>query len=66
MPKDNSPAAPPVPPAAAKLQGWFAGCKDVEGNAFSLWQPDPSVTFEQATQWQEAQQKAGAEQEART
>ena len=47
-------------------QGWFAGCKDVEGNAFSLWQPDPSVTFEQATQWQEAQQKAGAEQEART
>jgi uncharacterized protein len=23
--------------------GWFAGCKDTEGNAFSLWQGDGSV-----------------------
>ena len=43
-------------------QGWFAGFKDPEGIAFSLWQNDPTVTVEQATQWREAQQqKAGAE-----
>jgi uncharacterized protein len=23
--------------------GWFAGCKDTEGNAFSLWQGDESA-----------------------
>ena len=23
--------------------GWFAGCKDTEGNAFSLWQADESA-----------------------
>jgi predicted enzyme related to lactoylglutathione lyase len=23
--------------------GWFAGCKDTEGNEFSLWQGDPSA-----------------------
>ena len=23
--------------------GWFAGCKDTEGNAFSLWQGDGSA-----------------------
>ena len=23
--------------------GWFAGCKDTEGNAFSLFQSDESV-----------------------
>ena len=24
-------------------QGWFAGCKDTEGNAFSLWQSDSNA-----------------------
>jgi uncharacterized protein len=24
--------------------GWFAGCKDPEGNAFSLWQSDESAS----------------------
>jgi predicted enzyme related to lactoylglutathione lyase len=23
--------------------GWFAACKDSEGNAFHLWQQDPSA-----------------------
>jgi len=46
--------------------GWWASCKDTEGNKFSLFQSDPSVTMEQATQYQEAHQKSGAEQEART
>jgi uncharacterized protein len=23
--------------------GWFASCKDSEGNAFGLWQTDPSA-----------------------
>ena len=23
--------------------GWFAACKDSEGNAFHLWQPDPAA-----------------------
>jgi predicted enzyme related to lactoylglutathione lyase len=27
-------------------QGWFAACKDPDGNAFSLFQSDPSVTME--------------------
>jgi uncharacterized protein len=27
-------------------QGWFAGCVDPEGNKFSLYQNDPSVTME--------------------
>jgi len=28
----------PVP-----THGWFASCTDTEGNAFSLWQPDPNA-----------------------
>jgi predicted enzyme related to lactoylglutathione lyase len=28
----------PVP-----THGWFAACKDTEGNAFSLWQSDPNA-----------------------
>jgi hypothetical protein len=28
----------PVP-----THGWFAACKDTEGNSFSLWQGDPSA-----------------------
>jgi uncharacterized protein len=28
----------PVP-----THGWFAGCKDTEGNSFSLWQGDPNA-----------------------
>jgi predicted enzyme related to lactoylglutathione lyase len=24
--------------------GWFAACKDTEGNAFSLWQSDESAS----------------------
>ena len=24
--------------------GWFAGCRDTEGNAFSLWQSDDSAS----------------------
>ena len=27
-------------------QGWFAACVDTEGNKFSLFQNDPSVTME--------------------
>ncbi|MGH2492009.1 MAG: VOC family protein [Candidatus Limnocylindria bacterium] len=27
-------------------QGWFAACTDTEGNSFSLFQSDPSVTME--------------------
>jgi hypothetical protein len=27
-------------------QGWFAPCVDTEGNKFSLFQNDPSVTME--------------------
>ena len=27
-------------------QGWFSGCVDTEGNKFSLYQNDPSVTME--------------------
>jgi predicted enzyme related to lactoylglutathione lyase len=35
-------------------QGWFAGCTDTEGNAFSLYQNDPSVTMETMAAHQEA------------
>ena len=28
----------PVP-----THGWFAACKDLDGNSFSLWQSDPSA-----------------------
>ncbi len=28
-------------------QGWFAACTDPDGNSFSLFQNDPSVTMEQ-------------------
>jgi predicted enzyme related to lactoylglutathione lyase len=31
---------------AIPAQGWFAGCVDTEGNKFSLFQNDPSVTME--------------------
>ena len=31
---------------AIQGQGWFAACVDTEGNKFSLFQNDPSVTVE--------------------
>jgi predicted enzyme related to lactoylglutathione lyase len=31
---------------AIPRMGWFAGCTDTEGNKFSLFQNDPSVTME--------------------
>ena len=31
---------------AIPTQGWFAACVDTEGNKFSLFQSDPSVTME--------------------
>ena len=31
---------------AIPTQGWFAGCVDTEGNKFSLFQNEPSVTME--------------------
>lgn len=31
---------------AIPSQGWFAACVDTEGNKFSLFQNDPSVTME--------------------
>ena len=33
-------------------QGWFAACVDLDGNAFSVYQNDPSVTMEQMTEYQ--------------
>lgn len=33
-------------------QGWFAVCTDTEGNSFSLFQNDPSVTMEQMAEYQ--------------
>ncbi|HEV8469896.1 MAG TPA: VOC family protein [Candidatus Limnocylindria bacterium] len=36
------------------FQGWFAGCTDTEGNRFSLFQNDPSVTMETEQQQQSA------------
>src|SRR5881296_1623085 len=35
-------------------QGWFAGCTDPDGNSFSLFQSDPSVTMETEHAHQEA------------
>jgi predicted enzyme related to lactoylglutathione lyase len=35
-------------------QGWFAECADPDGNAFSLFQSDPSVTMETEHAHQEA------------
>jgi predicted enzyme related to lactoylglutathione lyase len=35
-------------------QGWFAGCTDLDGNSFSLFQNDPSVTMETMEAHQEA------------
>ncbi|MDX6487268.1 MAG: uncharacterized protein QOF43_2421 [Gaiellaceae bacterium] len=29
--------------APVPTHGWFAACKDTEGNAFHLWQNDPSA-----------------------
>ena len=34
-------------------QGWFAECTDPDGNAFSLFQNDPSVTMETEHEHQE-------------
>ena len=34
-------------------QGWFAACTDPDGNSFSLFQSDPSITAEQMTEYQE-------------
>jgi predicted enzyme related to lactoylglutathione lyase len=33
-------------------QGWFAACVDLDGNAFSVYQNDPSVTMEQMAEYQ--------------
>jgi predicted enzyme related to lactoylglutathione lyase len=30
-------------PAPVPSMGWFATCKDTEGNEFGLWQNDPSA-----------------------
>jgi predicted enzyme related to lactoylglutathione lyase len=30
-------------PAPVPSMGWFATCKDTEGNDFGLWQNDPSA-----------------------
>jgi len=35
-------------------QGWFAACTDPDGNSFSLFQSDPSITVEQMTEYQTA------------
>jgi predicted enzyme related to lactoylglutathione lyase len=35
-------------------QGWFASCTDPEGNSFSLFQYDPSVTMETMASYQAA------------
>ncbi|HEV8655584.1 MAG TPA: VOC family protein [Candidatus Limnocylindria bacterium] len=35
-------------------QGWFAACTDPDGNSFSLFQNDPSVTMETEAAHQEA------------
>lgn len=35
-------------------QGWFAGCTDPEGNAFSVYENDPSVTMDTEHSHQEA------------
>lgn len=35
-------------------QGWFAGCTDPDGNAFSLYEDDPSVTMQSEHSHQEA------------
>ena len=35
-------------------QGWFASCTDPEGNEFSLFQNDPSLTMETMAAHQEA------------
>jgi predicted enzyme related to lactoylglutathione lyase len=35
-------------------QGWFSECTDLDGNAFSLFQNDPSVTMETEHAHQEA------------
>lgn len=34
-------------------QGWFAACTDLDGNSFSLYQNDPSVTMEAMQAYQE-------------
>ena len=42
-------AKQPIP-----TQGWFANCVDTEGNTFSLFESDPSVTAETEQQYQQA------------
>ena len=32
-------------PMPVPNMGWFATCKDVEGNGFGLWQTDPSASM---------------------
>jgi predicted enzyme related to lactoylglutathione lyase len=39
-------------------QGWFAACVDPDGNAFSLFQSDPTITMEQMTEYQAAGARA--------
>ncbi len=39
---------------AVPTQGWFAGCTDTEGNEFSLFQMDPTVTMETEHEHQSA------------
>ena len=32
-------------PMPVPSMGWFAVCKDVEGNEFGLWQTDPDASM---------------------
>jgi predicted enzyme related to lactoylglutathione lyase len=32
-------------PSAVPSMGWFALCKDVDGNEFGLWQTDPNASM---------------------
>jgi predicted enzyme related to lactoylglutathione lyase len=50
--KDGGGTAEPKAPIPG--QGWFAACTDPEGNTFSLFQSDPTVTMEQMAEYQGA------------
>ena len=39
-------------------QGWFSACVDTEGNKFSLYQADPSVTMDSMPQKQQQETRA--------
>jgi len=39
-------------------QGWFSACVDTEGNKFSLFQNDPSVTMENMPQHEHQETRA--------